>query len=514
MLKNINLKHILSLAMLVLATLFSACDDSDEKGSSAVVLSSFGPSGVHHGDKIKFIGQNLDKVTAIVMKPNVEIPSSAFASQTGSMIELIVPNEAETGKVILKTPDGDIESKTIFNLEVPVTIASIPEEAKPGTNITITGEHLNWIEGILFTSDLPVLKADFVSQSGTELVVTVPMEAETGVLVFATGGTEPLLITSENPLTVKLPAVTTLTPASARHMSELTLSGEDLDLVTEIIFTGGTSVSNFVSQSETELVVVIPATAKNGKLTLTAPSGVQVQTDNSLTIILPNVTAFNPSATSSHTPGTTLTMTGTDLDLVQKISFPLVVDPVTTFTSQSATEIKVVIPVGAKGGTVVLTTIHGVAVPVTVPFGDQLTLATVIFDDAVKAPLGAGGGWGGVTTDANSAEQVRVGSKSVKVTFAGSWGGGGQFGNWSGGSVPTAGRSFYAFSIYGGAGTDGKEINVNVAGTQVQVVVEEGEWKDVQVPLTSFGSPAGISEIWFQDRGWSGVVFIDHIGLK
>ena len=44
--------------------------------------------------------------------------------------------------------------------------------------------------------------------------------------------------------------------------------------------------------------------------------------------------------------------------------------------------------------------------------------------------------------------------------------------------------------------------------------IDEGAWKDVQIPLSDLGSTAGISEIWFQDRGWSGDVYIDQIGLK
>jgi hypothetical protein len=204
---------------------------------------------------------------------------------------------------------------------------------------------------------------------------------------------------------------------------------------------------------------------------------------------------------------------GTDLDLVAKIKFPGVTNPVTTFT-KTATKIDVVIPAGVQGGTIILTTIHDFIVPVEVPFGDQLVLATIMFDDAVKAPLGAGGGWGGVVTDAANTENPRVGSVAIKATFNGSWGGGAQLGNWSGQSVATAGTAYYAFSIFGGPGTNGKEINVNVAGVQVQVAVVEGSWKDVQIPLSSFNSPTGISEIWFQDRGWSGTVWIDQIGLK
>jgi hypothetical protein len=70
--------------------------------------------------------------------------------------------------------------------------SSVTAEAKPGTKITITGDKLNWIETITFTSDLVIESADFVSQSLTSLEVMVPDEAQSGFLIFSTGGTEPL----------------------------------------------------------------------------------------------------------------------------------------------------------------------------------------------------------------------------------------------------------------------------------------------------------------------------------
>lgn len=508
---TLKIQGLLSLFILAGLISLSSCSD-DDNGSDKVELLSFGPSGVHHGDEITFFGENMDKVTAIVFAPNVEVSRSAFESATSQRINLIVPAAAEAGKVILKTPSGDIESITMLNLEVPVVITSITEEAKPGTNITITGEMLNWIERVTFASDLVVEKADFVSVDLDEVVITVPMEAQTGYLAFETGGTEPMSINSEEQLIVSLPEVTSLSPSSIKHTDNLTLSGTDLDLVTKIKFPSGANVfaDEFESQSETEIVVAVPATATDGKLTLTVPSGLEVVTANSITIILPKVTAFNPSNTDDHDAGVTLTMTGTNLDLVGEIKFPGVSGAVTTFT-KTATQIDVVIPVGVQGGTVVLTTIHGFTVPVTLPFGDQLVLAKVIFDESPKNGFGAWGGWGGTTDDFTNTENPRAGSVSIKATFGGDWGGAAQLG---GTTLTTVGTAYFAFSIYGGAGTEGKEINVNVSGQQVQVVIKEGQWKDVQIALSSVGNPASISEVWFQDRGWSGTVYIDHIGLK
>ena len=515
-------KHLPAFALiaLVLCTgiFLSSCNEDEDKGSKQTELFSFGPAGVKHGEAIKFIGRNLDQVSSIVLAPGIEISADQFVTQTSDLIEILIPQAAEAGKVILKTSSGEIETKTALSFEVPVVITSVTNEARPGANISIQGELVNWIEEVEFTDGIVV--TEFVSKSVDEVVVTVPMEAKTGFLIFRSGGTEPLEFDSEGELVVTLPTVSSLSPPSIRHALNLSITGTDLDLVTALKFTGSATIpmNNFVSQSATQIVVTVPATTTVGKLTLTVPSGEQVVTDQTLTIILPIVTALSPSNTADHNPGTTLTMTGTDLDLVDKIAFPGAATPVTNFTTSPAgDQIQVVIPDGAKGGSLVVTTKHGFSVPVTIPFGNQLQLAKVIFDEAIRSPFAGGGGWNATSEDFANTENPRVGTISVKATFGGDWGGASQFGSWGNPPLSTAGTAYFAFSIYGGPGTEGKVINVNIKDTSdaiVQVTIEEGEWKDVQIALSDINNPPQITEVWFQDRGWSGTVFIDHVGLK
>jgi hypothetical protein len=510
---NDMLKYNLKIAVLslLLMAVLGSCD-SDDDSSSQVTLLSFGPSGVQHGDKIKFIGTNLDKVTAIVLPGDIEIPASAFTSKSKTLIELVVPEEAQAGKVTLKTPQGDIESKSILSFLVPVEINTMPGQAKPGTNITITGKFVDWIESVTFNNGATV--TDFVSKTLNELVLTVPMEAKTGFVVFETGGTKPLTLTTIGQFVVTLPTFTSISPMSVKHTENLTITGTDLDLVTSVKFPDGSIVpaGSFVSQSLTEIVVAVPATSTSGKLALNVASEVAVSSEDAIEIILPVVTSFSPSDPSSQeVEGTTLTMTGTNLDLVAKIKFPGVSTLVTSFT-KTETSIVVTVPAGAQGGTMVFTTIHDFVVPVTAPFGNQLTLLKTIFDDGLKNNFGKGG-WG--SPDIANAENVRVGTVAIKSTFTGGYSGGGQFGTWSNPALSTDGTTYLAFSIYGGSGTNGKTLLVNIAGaTQQQVTVDEGKWKDVKIALSSMGSPASITEISFQDADWSGVVYIDQIGLK
>lgn len=422
--------RLLSLICIVMSIgITASCKKDKDTNSGKVELLSFGPAGVQHGDTISFIGNNLNKVTAIELT-GVSVPQSAFIQQTSVLIKILVPEEAERGPATLKTPEGDVTSITSIDFDVPVTITSFTTAARPGENITITGTYLNWISSITFGKDVVV--TEFVTRSLTELVVTVPAEAQTGALIISTGGTEPLTIETEEELVVALPAISNFSPNPAERGSNITISGTNLDLTMGVLFKGLTApVTVFVSQSATELVVTIPEDANKGKITLLAHSLVAVESDNALELV-------------------------GDL-------------------------------------------------PPLAPLG------LAFYDDALENGWQKWGGWGGGAVDMENSDNVRDGEKAIKVTFANDWGGALQLG---GGNSSTTGYSNVVFSIFGTAGTEGKQLNVLVAGKEKVITIVEGEWTEYNVPLTDYESPATINEFTLQDRGFAGTIYIDHIGLK
>jgi hypothetical protein len=521
--KNIfkHITRILSLLFIFTAVVFfSACED-DEEGSKEVVLLSFGPSGVHHGDEITFIGQNLDEVTAIVFQPSVEI--TEFVEQTADIIKVVVPDAAEAGKVILKTPTVEIESKTILNFEVPVVISSMTPEARPGTNITITGDKVNWIETVTFASDLTIEKENFVSQTLTELVVQVPMDAQTGYLLFSTGGTEPLTFGSEEQLIVTVPAVTSLAPNPVKHTDNLTITGTNLDLVTSIDFTGDFSVlaADFVSQTAEQIVLAVPAGVLKGPLTLHQVSPIDVTTSE-LTITLPKGTSISPTPA---TPGVdNITITGTNLDLVASLTLTGVATPVaaSSFVSQSATEIVLALPDGAKSGSITYTTIHGysalLGVNVIIPAPGPLPLAITMYDDG--AAFGGGNwSWGG-TADLANTEQFYSGTKSFKHVTSGS-DGGASVGGMSG--VDASGQGVFKFALFGGTGTNGKSVAAILGSdggdkwdSYNTVTLVEGQWTEYSIPLSSYPTVnfANVTRFIFKVEGaTNAVLYVDRVGF-
>jgi hypothetical protein len=429
--KNIkSMNRLPAILFMGALTFLSACTKEDDVTSTEVQLLSFGPTGAKHGEKIVFVGNNLDKVTSIEL-PGISIPASSFASKSSEVIEVTVPNEAEEGMVVLKTATGDITSKTLLSFNVEVTIQSITPQAKPGTNITITGNFVNWITSVYF-EDIEI--TEFVSKSLTTTVFTVPLEAQTGILFISVGGTEPVTLRSEEEIIITLPTITSLAPNPVDRGAELTITGTNLDLTREVVFRGGATV--LVSPSDlnaagTQLKIIVPEEANRGKITLVAFSSVGVESPQ-------------------------------DLELVGGLP-----------------------PLPALG--------------------------VAFYTDGLENGWQKWGGWGSGASDIASEENVRDGTKSIKAIMGGDWGGALQLG---GGNTSTAGRTTLVFYIFGGAGTNGKQLNALINGAEHVVVITEGEWTEYSLPISSLGNPATINEFTFQDRGWSGTLYIDHIGLR
>ncbi len=423
----LNSRYIMSLAILMLVGLMVACNEDEVAKTSEVQLLSFGPTGAKPGEQISFIGTNLNKVTAISLT-GATVEAASFISQTDELIVLKVPLETGKGLVTLKTPAGDIVSKTILSFEVLVKIDPIPTEAKPGENIKITGDYLQWIEGVTFAKDTTVIK--FVSQSIHELVVKVPFGAQTGTLVFIAGGTEPISIESETELKVKLPVLKTIAPIPAVKGKNITITGVDLDLTMGILFKGfAAPVTNFVSKTPTEIVVKVPEKANKGKIALVAYSGIQIESENTLSFVgdLPDL------------------------------------DPV----------------------------------------------AYALYEDGLVNKW-QNWGWGS-TVDFASSDNVRDGKASAKIKYEGTYGAV-KFANVS---LDLSKFMVLTFSLFGTDETDGKVINIVAnGGKPFQITIKKGVWMEYKITIKELGSPKTLTDLVFQDSGWAGTIYLDHVGFN
>jgi hypothetical protein len=516
MIKLSSSRLLVSACFILSIGIVSSCDKKDDNvNSGKVELFSFGPTGAKHGDTLRFIGVNLNKVTSIQFTGGAAatVNQSDFKQQTSELILVLVPKAAEKGYVTLKTSEGDIVTKTQLNLDALVSITSITPQARPGENITITGNYLNWVESVTFNKGNIV--QTFVNKSLNQLVVKVPDSAQTGTLVLHYGGTKADDVESADTLKVTLPYSTSFSPNPVKHGTDLTITGTDLDLVKKVIFTSvSTPVTSFVSQTATQLVVKVPASTTKGKVKLEAASGVQTTSTADLDVVLPAITSVSPNPVDTLA---NLTITGTNLDLVSGVAFVGVTNAVTTFVSQSATQLVVVVPGSTKIGKVTLNVKNST---LSVKSANDLYIVglsvppIIIYDDAITAAWNGwiGGGWGG-TKDLNNTSPVESGSKSCRISYVGDWGVPLQLG---GANISLAGYTSLKISIYGGTGSGGQNVNVGfneVDGKTITIV--EGQWTNFTIPLNQISSASTLSFLYLKKYSTNGdfTIYIDNLGI-
>ena len=307
---------ILAVFLTVIAPLFISCDDDDDNIGSKIVLESFGPMPIARGAELKFIGYNLDKVTAVILPSNIEITN--FTTKSAELLTLTVPQEAIEGSVVLKTPQGDITTKTPIGYSEPISIASFaPATIKAGQELTISGDYLNLVKEVIFTDRITVASSAFVSQSRKELKVKIPAEAQTGKIAVSNGAEDPIIVYSQTELAVVLPAITAISPNPVKAGEVLTITGTNLDLVKKAVLGGEKTVTTFESQSATKIELKVPADVKDGKVTVIPVSAVSVVSQAELTMVVPTV-SVNPKTIKN---GAILNVTGTNLDLITSVVF-------------------------------------------------------------------------------------------------------------------------------------------------------------------------------------------------
>lgn len=383
--------------MLFSCLTFTACDNGDDEDTNqykgGISLNVFGPSPVSRGGVLRFLGSGMDKVTAVAIPGCDDITDIEVVSDTE--IRVTVPQTAQPGLVVLKTPKGDITTKTELTFTEPIALeAFAPAEVKPGSELTITGEYLNLIKEVIFADEVTVPADEFVSQSRQEIKVIVPDSAQTGKFILSGGAEIPNWIYSEGELEVTLPSVEApLDLVDKKPGDVIRVSGENFDLVKKVQMPNGDEVEFTMTASSEgdELTFTLPDNVSDGEVTVLPASDVKVVVATVVVATPSNVVAV-PAVNLRG--GDMITLKGTNMDLVTDVTFPGVEEAV-GLESQNSTEIKVLMPAAAISGDLQLNTNSGKATAVsiatakpenisysaaTVPAGEALTVKGVNMD--------------------------------------------------------------------------------------------------------------------------------------
>lgn len=322
-------------AMLVVALVglsLTACSDGDDLSTdqygNEISLQSFGPCPVLRGGTLYLYGTNLDQIESVNL-PGADPITAYEILQSGynSKISIQVPAEkCETGQIVLKTKKGgEITSVSpiTYREDIEITKFFVGSEGNMvgnvGDVVTIKGDYLNLMHGVIFAGSDTIKEAEFVGHDRYTIQVKIPAEARTGVITLTDATKDGTSLETKEELTINTPEATPIKDRNIKAGEILNIKGSSFDQIVSVKFEGATvNAADFKSQSAAEITVAVPAKATDGTFYVVTKSGIEVPVGNIITVV-PTQLVATPNPVKN---GAELTITGKDMDLITGIAFP------------------------------------------------------------------------------------------------------------------------------------------------------------------------------------------------
>ena len=362
-------------AMLVVALVglsLTACSDGDDLSTDQygndISLQSFGPCPVLRGGTLYLYGTNLDQIESVKL-PGVDPITAIETLQSGrnSKISILVPAEkCEPGQIVLKTKKGgEITSVSpiTYREDIEITKFYVGNEGtmvgNVGDVVTIKGDYLNLMHGVIFAGSDTIKEAEFVGHDRYTIQVKIPAEARTGVITLTDTIKDGTSLETKEELTINTPEATPIKNRNIKAGEVLSIKGASFDQIASVKFEGATvDAADFKSQSAAEITVAVPAKATDGTFYVVTKSGIEVPVGNIITVV-PTQLVATPNPVKN---GAELTITGKDMDLITGIAFP------NAATSQlnkvETTKVTSTVPEDAQEGDITLSLTNGKTVTV------------------------------------------------------------------------------------------------------------------------------------------------------
>lgn len=364
--------------------------------TEGIVIKSITPSAMP-GDVIEIKGDEdgyLNLIHSMAFADNVVVSEKDFLEHDRYTIKVKVPEDAKTGKLQFYTADLTVGDAAKLDYQIVLSddrlIVGTPTvtkvkgrneveaegtiTAKAGETVTVTGDYMQLIKAVK-VGGVEITELT-IAEDGKSLSFVLPAEAPDGAidLVCKSDVEVPAAMVE----TVK-PSDCVAAPAPVKAGAALTISGKDMDLVTAVEFDNADALSGEAISVAADKVVVtaVPETATEGKLRLVMANGQKVEVE--FTLVKPTATGYNANPASA---GSTIQITGTDLDLVKSVDFGGAEATVEKdAVSADGTTLNIKVPMEAKTGTPVMKLANGVTVN-----APALTVNEAVFCYAVELP--------------------------------------------------------------------------------------------------------------------------------
>ena len=351
------------MAALVLTAGLTSCNeeviDTNPYNRGGVNILGFGPMPVVRGAAMRVTGTQLNEVKEVLfpegnqkVTPATTFIKADFTVESAEELTVTIPDECVPGKLRVVTNAGDtVVSAAGISFVEEIKVTSIePKSVHPGDIVTITGEYVWNIGEVVFFDHVAVGAENFVKNTRKEVQVRVPMEAKTGSVAY-NDGSDGAEDTAIDEITVDVAKATGISNATPEFGDVVTITGENLDLVTTIDFPSVLDVAFEVAADGTSIQVTVPTNTVSGTVTLNTASGLTT----SVTVTVPLATVSSTSPVKDVRAGQIVTIKGSRLDRIVRLVLPAIEAPLEKgeFT-QNASLVSFTVPEGMGDGKVVL----------------------------------------------------------------------------------------------------------------------------------------------------------------
>ena len=368
-----KISKIFAMLVVVLAGLsLTACNEGDDLSTdqygNEISLQSFGPCPVLRGGTLYLYGTNLDQIESVNL-PGADPITAYEILQSGynSKISILVPAEkCETGQIVLKTKKGgEITSVSpiTYREDIEITKFFVGSEGNMvgnvGDVVTIKGDYLNLMHGVIFAGSDTIKEAEFVGHDRYTIQVKIPAEARTGVITLTDATKDGASLETKEELTINTPEATPIKDRNIKAGEILSIKGSSFDQIVSVKFEGATvDAADFKSQSVAEITVAVPAKATDGTFYVVTKSCIEVPVGNIITVV-PTQLVATPNPVKN---GAELTITGKDMDLITGIAFPNAAE--SKLNKVETTKVTSTVPEDAQEGDITLSLDNGKTVTV------------------------------------------------------------------------------------------------------------------------------------------------------
>jgi hypothetical protein len=310
-------------------------------------VTAFTPAMGAVGASVTISGANLSSVTEVQFNG---VSAGAPTVISATSVKIIIPMGATTGKVSVTNRAGTTTSTGIFKVP-PKIMGFAPGSGIAGESATIRGTNLK-VAGTNPTVKFGNGVATVTSATDVEIVATIPVTAITGKIIVTTVDGTATSLTDF--IVIKAPTITSFTPAMGAVGASVTISGTNLNSVTEVQF-NGTSAGAPTVISSTSIRATVPVGATTGKISVMNRAGAALSFG--IFKVLPKITSFTPT---NALPGESIAIIGTNFTGATAVRFGSV--SAVIFTVDSDTQITAAVPATAITGKVSVITPSGTGI--------------------------------------------------------------------------------------------------------------------------------------------------------